>query len=225
MLEGLSLDNMKVEIVPVEFKGRVGYDILVKNETATVQDYIDALDWFIENNKCYRSRSPQNENCIGCDLCCQERIPVTQVDALKISGHNLKTAFKDRLHVYVEDRVVDITMGLDEEGRCRFLDRETGKCLNYANRPLVCHTFICCPSTGRARQLREEVVNTGEDELVRSWFGVKTANGLPVIHEGIDPAPDIRDYGKTPFNGVDEYNQIKLKDICSPGLWKKLYRQ
>lgn len=214
---------MKVQVVPVDFKGRRGYDILIKYENATVQDYIDALDWFIENSECFRSRNPQKENCVGCDLCCQERIPVTLVDALKISEHNLSDAFKDLLHVYVEDRVVDITMGLNEEGRCRFLDRETGRCRNYSNRPLVCHTFICCPSSGRARQLREEVVNSGEDELVRSWFGIKTANGLPVIHEGIDPNPDIKDYQKTPFYGVGDYQQIKLKNICSPGLWKKLY--
>lgn len=214
---------MNVEALPVDFKGRLGYDILVKNENATVQDYVDALDRFIENSKCHRSRNPQKDNCVGCNLCCQERIPITLVDALKLSGHNLKNAFKDILHVYVEDRVVDITMGLDEGGRCRFLDRETGRCQNYVNRPLVCHTFICCPSTGKARQLREEVVNTGEDELVRNWFGIKTANGLPIIHEGIEPDPDIRDYQITPFSGVSEYGQIKIKDICSPGLWKKLY--
>ncbi len=215
---------VNIDVIPVNIRGQLGYDVRVNSEQATVQDYIDALDNFIEHSGCYRSRNEIADSCYGCNLCCQERIPVTLVDALKICGNDIKRCFKDVLYVYVEGRVVDITMGLDDEGRCIFLDKEKGICSNYLNRPLVCHTFVCCPSTRTAKELREEVVNAGEDELVRSWFNIKGANGRLVIHEGVSPKPDARDYPVTPFSGSEDYRQVRLKNICSPGLWKRLYK-
>lgn len=213
-----------VDVISLNIRGQLGYDIRVNNEQATVQDYINALDNFIEHSGCYRSRNVRVDSCYGCNICCQERIPVTLVDALKLSGSNLNNCFRDLLYVYVDGRVVDITMGLDEHGRCIFLDKEKGICSNYLNRPLVCHTYVCCPSTRTAKELREEIVNAGEDELVRRWFNIKGANGRLVIHEGVSPKPDARDYPGTPFSGADEYTQVRLKDICSPALWKKLYQ-
>lgn len=214
----------KVKVIPTMVKGRWGYDITIEGDDATVQDYIDGLDDFIEQEKCFRSRNQGAQTCFACNLCCQERIPVTIVDALKLGGGDLAKSLTKLLHVYVEEMVVDITMGLDDRGRCRFLDPEKGICSYYSNRPLVCHTFICCPSTTEAKQLREEIVNAGEDELVRSWFGIKGSDGLPPIHEAFQPQADIRDYAQTPFFGRTNYNQVKLKEICSPKLWQKLIR-
>lgn len=214
-----------LEVISLNIRGQLGYDIRIKNEQATVQDYIEALDNFIEHSRCYRSRNDQVDSCYGCNICCQERIPVTLVDAFKLSGKNLSDCVRNLLYVYVEGRVVDITMGLDEQGRCIFLDKEKGICSNYLNRPLVCHTFVCCPSTRNAKELREEIVNAGEDELVREWFKIKGANGRLVIHEGVSPQPDERDYPGTPFSGIEDYRQVRLKDICSPALWKRLYQQ
>lgn len=212
----------KVEAFPVIINGQTGYDIRINDHGASVQDYIDALDLFIEKTKFHRSRKPNLESCYGCSLCCRERIPVTLIDALQIDDSNLHKVIRDWLHVYVEDRVVDITLGLDEQGRCRFLNDSKQICGIYQTRPLVCHTFICCPSTLNARQLREDIVNSGEDELVRSWFKTKNESGFLVIHEAVSPAPNPIDYAKTPFFGVIDYNQVKLKKICSEELWTKL---
>lgn len=215
---------VNVDIIPVNIRGQLGYDVLVYNEQATVQDYIDALDSFIEHSGCHRTRNAAADSCYGCNICCQERIPLTLVDALTVSDNNINKCFREIVYVYVEGRVVDITMGLDEQGRCIFLDKERGTCSNYLKRPLVCHTFVCCPSTRTAKDLREEIVNSGEDELVRSWFKIKGTDGRLVIHEGISPNPDARDYPGTPFSGSDDYRQVRLKDVCSPALWKRLYK-
>jgi len=219
------IDFYRVEAVPILIKGRAGYDILVNDPEATVQDYIDALERFIEENTCYRSRVPDLASCYSCDLCCRERIPVTLVDAVRLSDRGLQETVANLLHVFVDGRVVDITMGLDETGRCIFLDRGKRLCTAYQKRPLVCRTFICCPSTRKARQLREEIVNAGEDELVRAWFGIKGKNRSPIIHEGVAPRPHPADYAKTAFYGVDEYSRVKLKKVCSPGLWNMLVTQ
>lgn len=212
----------KVAVILSNINGKKGYDIKIKAPEATVQDYIDALDDFIETSGCYRSRQPELETCMGCDLCCQERIPVTIVDALNMAEGDLEKAFAAYLHVYVEERVVDITMALDPSGKCVMLNKDRGLCGTYGNRSLVCHTFVCCPSTRNARQLREEIVNAGEDELVRAWFRVRDLKGNLIIHDALEPTPDYRDYPETPFKGCSDYSKIKLKKICSPQLWKKL---
>ncbi len=226
-----------VEAVPVQIHGRAGYDIRVNDPEATVQDYIDAVERFMEQNEFYRSRRPELDTCFACDLCCQERIPVTLVDAWNLAGSGankrlnmeeaggtLKNVIEKLLHVFVDRKMVDITMGLDESGRCRLLDL-TGICTDYGRRPLVCRTFVCCPSARNAKQLREEIVNSGEDELVRAWFGIKGADGLLIMHEADFPRPDPRDFPETPFFKAADYTQVKLKDICSPRLWGRITAQ
>ncbi|MCL4439661.1 MAG: YkgJ family cysteine cluster protein [Firmicutes bacterium] len=219
----------RVEAVPVPIKGRAGYNIRVNDPEATVQDYIDAIEHFIEDNVCFRSRMPELGSCFGCELCCQERIPVTLIDTFNLTGESLRETdtglrktIEESLHVFVDERVVDITLGLDDSGRCRFLDSEKKICRSYHRRPLVCRTFICCPSTRTAKELRAAIVNSGEDELVRKWFKLKDRNGSLIINEASCPRPMVSDYTKTPFYGAVEYRQVKLKDICSPLLWSQL---
>lgn len=213
----------KVDVVPVVIKGRTGYDIKVRDSDATVQDYIDALNSFIGEIKCSRTRAPDRDSCYACNLCCQERIPVTLIDAYNLGGKGkVLESIKKFFHVYVEDRVVDITMGLNESGCCRFLDPVKGICSNYLSRPMVCQTFICCPSTWAAQQLREEVVNAGEDELVRSWFKSDNGAGGYVINEAVNPRLNPEDYPATPFKGKTSYAQVKLKDVCTKKLWLQL---
>lgn len=212
-----------VEAVPISINGQTGYDIRILSEEATVQDYIDAIERFIEEGQCFRSRVPGLETCFACDLCCQERIPVTLVDALNLKKGSLRDTFEKYFYVYVEDRIVDITMRLNSQGRCCNLDSGKSLCADYHRRPLVCRTFICCPSTGNAKSLREVIVNCGEDELVRSWFRLKGPDGI-IINEAFSPRPDPADYPKTAFYGSTKYSRVKLKNICSTRLWEKIYR-
>lgn len=213
----------KVEALPVVIKGRTGYDIKIRDPEATVQDYIDALNRFIEEIPCFRTRVPGQESCYACSLCCQERIPVTLIDAYNLGGNtNVLDVLRKSFYVYVEDKVVDITMGLNELGSCRFLDPLKGLCLNYSNRPLVCQTFICCPATRAAKQLREEVVNAGEDELVRSWFKLGKGVGTYLINEAVNPRINPGDYSPTPFKSKLSYAEVRLKEVCSKKLWLQI---
>ncbi len=215
----------RVQAVPAMVDGQAGYDLRVNDQAATVQDYLEAVQSFSRSDKCYRSRRPEAASCLGCDLCCRERVPVTLIDALQLAGGDIGRTIEDLLHVFVEGRVVDITMGLDETGGCRLLDRTRGICKAYQQRPLVCRTFICCPSTRNARQLRSAIVNAGEDELVRTWFNLCSNRGQLIIHEAVSPQPQPADYPPTPFTGALKYEQVKLKDICSPGLWRRLTKR
>ena len=56
---------------------------------------------------------------------------------------------------------------LDEYETCALWDRKAGLCSVYASRPLICRTHICAPLSWRAAEVRAQIVNAGEDELVR----------------------------------------------------------
>lgn len=228
-----------------------GYDIEILDSTATVQDYLEAINNAILQKPLARTRAPgRRNNCFGCDLCCGERIPLTLLDALALSNilfkntrspkNNTQCQAKDSLqnsnlqnsctnnfprlkkfldrygHVLVEGRAVDITLRLEEDGLCPFLDRKHHLCTIYESRPLVCQTFICCPQTKRARELRSVIVNTGEDELVRQLLLEATRTGKPsLIHEAYEPDLRLKDWKATAFAGKTDYSQVFLKDICS----------
>jgi hypothetical protein len=136
-----------VQAVPAMVNGQAGYDLRVNDQAATVQDYLEAVQRLSRSDKCYRSRRPEAASCFGCDLCCRERVPVTLIDVLQLAGgsigRTIERTIENLLHVFVEGRVVDITMGLDETGGCRLLDRTRDICKAYQQRPLVCRTFIC----------------------------------------------------------------------------------
>ena len=114
--------------------------------------------------------------------------------------------------VIVSGPVVDIVLRRTRQDNCVFLDPRTRLCTVYAQRPLVCRTFICSPATKRAAQLRELVVNQGEDELVRRWLS-EQAN---------QRGPRIEDYPPSAFTGKNRYGDVLLKELCSPSLWHRL---
>lgn len=224
---------MKVKAFAVNIGGRKGYDLIVSHEAASVQDYLDALNELIEKGNLHRSRASVS-TCEGCPGCCNERIPLTSVDIKNLMrAEEVSLGQEDSYNkvlgcysqVIVEDRAVDIILGSNSVGNCLFLDQQQGKCRIYQWRPLVCQTFICAPSSLKAKNLRETVVNQGEDQLVREWLLEAQNRGIPpVIHLGDDPNPVIEDWEKTVFNGKNHYNQILLKDICAPSLWEELFR-
>lgn len=214
-----------VEIMAVKRGGSVGIDINIKNDTATVSDYCQALEDFILEGKYHRIRS-KSLTCEGCDICCRERIPLTAVDIIKLKEKVAPDlALRDFLlrytYIVVAGPAMDITLARDSNEFCIFLNKKTRKCNHYQERPLVCRTYICADSSTRADKLREAVVNTGEDELVRLSLEVAGDRGL-LYHEAVDPLVDKRDWPENSWTGKTEYNQVPLKEILSPSLWSEL---
>jgi Fe-S-cluster containining protein len=165
---------MAVKVIAKTFLDRIGYDLQIVDENASLQDYLEALNQHFLEGELTRTRYATSK-CEGCDSCCSERIPLTNIDILMLQkgleAQGEKRALEEvvRRYAYVvaEGSVVDITLARDELGRCIFLNPETRKCKIYSFRPLVCQTFICSPSTSAARELRQTVVNLGEDQLVK----------------------------------------------------------
>lgn len=225
---------MKVKAVPVTIGSRMGYDLVVTDPEATLQDYLDTVNKIIEEGGLFRSRA-QVASCEGCPGCCSERIPLTSIDICKLmenpdiqadlgGDQNLNRFLGRYTQVIVEGQAVDIILGTKPDGSCLFLDPQNSKCRIYQWRPLVCQTFICSPASHKAKVFREQVVNQGEDQLVRAWLQEALYQGKePVIHQADDPDLRAEDWPETAFSGVTAYADMKLRDICSDSLWKSLY--
>lgn len=218
----------KVLILPKQFGKGMGYDLVVTNQQASVQDYLNALNKAVDDLPLSRSRK-KAALCAGCDLCCAERAPLTWLDVLRLEeylnpGEDLQRLLDRVGHIAVDGPVVDITLRREEDGRCSFLDRNKRLCTIYPARPLVCQTFICCSGTNRAAGVRKWVVNLGEDELVRRWLTQAVDRGLkPRYHEGHQPNPRLNDWRPNAFTGKKQYRQVLLRDILPPGLWKQVF--
>lgn len=127
--------------------------------------------------------------------------------------------------VRVWKNVVDISLRQEEDGSCIFLDRSSGTCSNYGNRPFVCRSFYCCQSSRRARLLRSAITNCGQDELVRLLIIEAGRPELILMHEADELELDRKDWPVGAFTGRSRYEEVILKEVCSPGLWQRLYRR
>ncbi|AEG59867.1 YkgJ family cysteine cluster protein [Desulforamulus ruminis] len=217
---------MKVQIFKEQTNGSNCYDVRVLTEEATVQDYLDAINLFIDKN----TSAP----CRGCDECCWERIPLTSVDVLSYiqrlgsqlgleKNWPLLDFLKRYAYIYVEGQVVDISLGYTLEGACQFLNRDQRICTGYTARSLVCQSYICMESTERAQELRSQLVNQGMDEMVRLWLiQSRRRGGKLYMHEAHKACPQLADYPVNAFSGKESYSQVLLKDVCDPILWNEL---
>lgn len=200
--------------------------MIVTDRQATVQDYLESMNRFIEEQQGKRDILSCNAACQGCGGCCSERIPLTSVDFFKLAGQQALLTYLERYaYISLDGPAVDISLYPGGYGPCVFLDEETNLCRVYDHRPLVCQTYICIPSTGRAQQLRQTIVNVGEDELVRLWLLEGELSKQPLVyHEACEPAASLADYPTSPFTGKHSYTQVLLREICSPALWAEILR-
>lgn len=220
----------KVEIISQKERpgGNKVIDVVIRDSEATVADYYLALEDYILQGDYTRSRS-KKAGCEGCDICCKERIPLTSIDVMVLKrkaapSMELKDFLKRYTYIYLEGKAVDISLARDSQGICLFLDQETSKCRHYEARPLVCRTYICTASSPDADELRNLIVNGGEDELVRLWLEQEFALET-IFHEAWEPDIDPEDWLTSSWTGQEDYAGVKLKDIIPSELWHKLNRK
>ncbi len=104
--------------------------------------------------------------------------------------------------------VIDICLRRLEAGNCVFLDLDKQRCRAHALRPLVCQSYVCLPSSRRAEALRRQIVNEGENELIR------------ILGEQV--AKDWQDYRSKGFAGKERFADVVLRDVVNEGLWQRL---
>lgn len=192
-------------------EGSWGYDARILDKASTVQDYLDALNQFQEERVAA---------CGGCVNCCWERVPLTAADAAVYleglggsaerdgrSAAGRVTAFLRRYgRVRARRGVVDITLRREANGACCFLDQENHRCGRWPLRSLVCQTYVCLPASRRAAALRQQIVNEGENALIRLYAREAAALGQAPAVEGAARDVDWAAYRGRGFDaGDDEY--------------------
>jgi Fe-S-cluster containining protein len=195
---------LNIEIISV--KDGFAYDVTVNDENATIGDYINMLDVFLEEKV-----AP----CIGCDLCCKQRIPLTLPDLYTYAGkkkEDIEAFLKEKAVIKKSGSVYDVQLAQRNDGSCIYLDQKNQRCLDHSQRSLVCHTYICLPQTERARNLREELINNGEDALFGALFD------LGILEE----AKGKENYPRNPLWQGKSFDEIKLKEVLSPSVYKAL---
>jgi Fe-S-cluster containining protein len=218
---------MRLKVKLAHFDDAVGYDIEITHINATIQDYLDGLNHFQENYV---------ESCKGCDGCCYERIPLTSIDVLKYledpdiasqlknNSYPLSSFIENFCHVSGFGPVVDISLKRNPDRSCIFLNQKEKICKTHRLRSFVCQSFICLPHTERAGQLRDVLLNAGEDDLVHRYLQeAKERGAAPVIHGNNNTATSLKDYPGNIFTGKKHYHQILIKEVIPQKLWEELY--
>lgn len=194
--------SLQFEIIRVE--DGFAYDVHLLREDATVGDYIRLLDEFLDEKV-----AP----CLGCDLCCSQRIPLTLPDVYTYAGRerdSVSAFLKEKAEILRNGKAIDIKLAQKADGACIFLDETEHRCTDHPHRSLVCHSYICLPQTPHARDLREELINKGEDALVGALFALELLEGGSENYP-VDPA--WQDKG---------FDDILLKDVLSPSVFEAL---
>jgi Fe-S-cluster containining protein len=184
------------------------YDVELFDREATVADFEEAC------NKIYLNETKKQlgKRCIGCPKCCSGRIPITAIDLLRYQGGevgkelSLANWLAQYADIEYEGKCVDISLKTDHNQLCLFWEKENGRCSVYKYRSLACRTYICTPMSVRLEELRSELINKGEDELVRL---INTDTKSPYK-------------SKNTFSDAGAYEQVKLRNICSRKLWNDL---
>lgn len=211
----------KIAVLPVKARDQWGmeslaYDLKIRDASANLNDYVQALSHFA---------AAHMEDCKGCDGCCHERAPLISSDIpalTKLLPQASQFPFHEVIESFCElklsaDGCVDITLRRPK-GDCIFLDQGEKFCKEHASRPFVCRSHFCLPQSARAQELRTQIVNAGEDELVRLLLS-EEKQGAPLFLNGIKG----EDYPPSSISGKDAYTQILLKNICSQALWLELF--
>lgn len=220
---------MNVRLLPYNMENKKGIDIVITNEMATVEDYLDELEKYIETCPLDRLRANVS-TCVGCEVCCQERMPLTNIDKYNLAAvFNLDGSEADFYNKYtktiIKGRNIDIVFANGEEGKCILLDSKNKLCTRYKKRPFVCRTYICCPVSERAERLRQELVNSGEDALVAEWIE-KMQKGEVFIYE-LGEEADIRpeDWKGNGWTGKDSFAKVYIKEVISEKLWEEIFER
>ena len=226
----------KVEFsLSADATGLLCVGVQVLSADASVGDYLDAFEQF---------QAVNIAPCDGCTSCCWERAPLTAPDALGIitaaeadgdSDSNgsgaaavgspaqaaLLRFIRDR--AWVDAEAADVCLRRLPAGSCIYLDTDSARCTAYAIRPLVCRTYVCLPSDPAAEALRRQIVNEGENELLR-LLG-EAAYAFPDLLPCLPPsvAANWRGFRARGFTGKKNFADVFIREVVRQGLWEKLF--
>lgn len=218
----------KVKIIPITVPDDFGLESLgcsleIYDDKANLADLLEAIDLFA---------SQYIADCKGCDGCCKERAPLIAADIPALASllpsspypaHAVCTAFAE---LNVDKRgAVDICFSRDINNACVLLNKKEKCCTNHPARAFVCRSHFCLPRSEVFDQLREEVVNIGENELTRLLLAEEALGAPPFCKTNTLGLLSPEDYPPNPQSGKASYADIIIKETVSDKLWKQIKKE
>lgn len=208
------------EFEDVSLGATLGMDMRVTDDSVDLAEWLTELEAFA---------AAHLADCRGCDACCQERAPLIAADIAALSAllphtdfpaHSVCAAFG--VLSVDENGVADIILKRDSGNACIFLDSEQRCCKQHGARPFVCRSHYCLPRSQQIEQLRETVVNDGENELLRLLL-LEEERGAPPLECGpLADRLDIADLANNAQQGCAAYGDIRLREALGPALWRQI---
>lgn len=193
------MSDLEIQLCENE-NGDLCQNVLIIPQESSVNDILAAFERFC---------AEKTASCYGCVGCCQERVPVTSLDAerllqlLPTEERTLAKLCEKLLDIETfPDGAVDIRLKRDSEGCCILMDKENSCCSKHIYRTFACASHYCLPRSEKLDDIRSAIVNQGMDELVRQLYA-----------EGILPQINIEDYPPNIFTGKSTYNDILLYEL------------
>lgn len=221
--------NKTLRIFLTEFDGGLfGYDVQILSATATVGDYLDAINAFQANTMA---------DCFGCDGCCHERVPLTIADFYfsryyqQDNGDKLAVWLADTADLQFFGEAVDLQIKHKPNGACYLLDEEQKCCSAHLHRTFACRTHCCLPRSERAENLRAVIINSAEDELVRCLLLELAADGKGDFIDGenrlqaANPDDYANAFGRRPPTDWAQTPLIELIKLTDDELWQELLEE
>ena len=197
----------------------MGCDIHLLDEAATVADLMDALDDFA---------AQYMADCYGCDACCQERAPLTAADIPALAALLPQSDFPAHAVVSnfgkldVTDGVTDIILRRGDDNCCCMLNTEGHFCNQWPARAFVCRSHFCLPRSKRLEELRQAIVNAGENELTRMLLKEEMLGAPPVNGQKLCQQICAEDYPTSAISDILSYKDMLIRDVVSAELWQQL---
>lgn len=241
----------KISFFARNFEGVPGYDLVIRDARATVQDYLDAFNATIAVLPFKRTRlagrAAPGQNCAGCERCCAERAPLTIIDCLLLSkalGEPLgeppvlREPFGTPSWKVIReegpggwdaffDRYTTVTVA-GPVVDIVLKQREDGRCIFLDQKTKLCSVyearpFVCQSFICSPAARRALALREAVVNKGEDELVRLWLTTKMVIHQASAPCPDPQDWPPTPFAGKTRYREVLLKDVLPAKLWRKLF--
>ncbi|NLC08062.1 MAG: YkgJ family cysteine cluster protein [Syntrophomonadaceae bacterium] len=220
---------MKVEFFPCLIEEVWGLDLAIHDERATVQDLIEAIQPWCDDNQIYKAYLAEKQGpCRGCPInCCRECFVLPDAISFGWLHESLGVTPTEFIKRYFDQELLSKGLPRLRSSPCIFL--KEGLCTVYPHRTLICRLYICTPMTDEAQTMVYGVVAAGIGEFIRlaEEQGLLNIQGANVAWSGYEKMmlELIRfeaDRADNPFRGARDYQSIPLRSFCSEADWQVL---
>ncbi|NLK52027.1 MAG: hypothetical protein GX295_06245 [Syntrophomonadaceae bacterium] len=218
---------MKVEFFPRDIEGVWGLDLVVRNQQATVQDLIEAIQPWCDDEQIFKAYLEQKRGaCKGCAVnCCRECFVLPDIISFRWLQAYLGLSPAEFLQQYFDPELLAQGLPRLRSSPCIFL--QEGLCTVYPYRTLICRLYICTPMTDAAQNIVYAVVAAGIGEFYRlakqegylpQKHGATLQGGYErMLQELVQFESERTD---NPFREALNYGEIQLRSFCSDTLWR-----